>query len=271
MIAGHEQATAGNIYLNSTDITRLPPAKRGTAMMFQNYALFPHLNCLDNVSFALKMRGESKISRHKAAGEMLERVHMSEFTRRLPAELSGGQQQRVALARALITNPQVLLLDEPLSALDPYLRVKMRSELKSLQRQLGIPFIHVTHSQEEAMALADLIVVMHNGQIEQLGSPNQVFNQPATAFVAGFIGGHNVIKRDGSSFTVRSDKINIAAGGDSVIRNIEFLGQTVALNVEAPFTYLSVTIKDSDFLKSSFRVGDPVTVQWNQIDQHYLN
>jgi putative spermidine/putrescine transport system ATP-binding protein len=193
LIAGHEELTDGDIVIGDQTVNDLPPAQRGTAMMFQNYALFPHLNCLDNVAFGLKMRGVAKAERHAKAQELLGLVHMDQYAGRQPSQLSGGQQQRVALARALTTNPSVLLLDEPLSALDPFLRVRMREELKRLQMELGISFIHVTHSQEEAMALADLIVVMNDGQIEQAGAPRDVFNRPTTPFVARFIGGHNVL------------------------------------------------------------------------------
>ncbi len=193
MIAGHEEVSDGDIVLGGRQIDQLEPAARTTAMMFQSYALFPHLNCLDNVAFSLKMKGVAKAERHAKAREMLELVHMEGFAERLPAQLSGGQQQRVALARALVTEPSILLLDEPLSALDPFLRVRMRAELKRLQRELGITFIHVTHSQDEALALADLMVVMKDGVIEQAGHPRDVFNAPATPFVARFIGGHNLI------------------------------------------------------------------------------
>jgi len=154
MIAGHEIVSEGSILLGGADISDLPPAKRGTAMMFQNYALFPHLSVADNVAFSLKMRGEDKANRLKKAGKMLELVDLSALSDRLPDQLSGGQQQRVALARALITRPQVLLLDEPLSALDPFLRIRMRGELRKLQRELGISFVHVTHGQDEALALS---------------------------------------------------------------------------------------------------------------------
>ena len=193
LIAGHEQLSGGDIVIGGQTVNDLPPAQRGTAMMFQNYALFPHLNCLDNVAFGLKMRGVGKDERHAKAKELLTLVHMEAYGERQPAQLSGGQQQRVALARALTTNPSVLLLDEPLSALDPFLRVRMREELKRLQLELGISFVHVTHSQEEAMALADLVVVMNDGLIEQTGAPRDVYNKPKTAFVARFIGGHNVL------------------------------------------------------------------------------
>src|SRR6266704_359837 len=155
LIAGHETPTAGDVRICGASVVGLPPVRRGTAMMFQNYALFPHLTCLDNVAFSLKMRGVAKGERRRRAAALLSLVHLDDLAERLPAQLSGGQQQRVALARALITGPRALLLDEPLSALDPFLRGRMRSELKRLQTDLGITFIHVTHSQEEAMALAD--------------------------------------------------------------------------------------------------------------------
>jgi putative spermidine/putrescine transport system ATP-binding protein len=192
MIAGHETPTGGEIAVGGVRVTHLPPARRRTAMMFQHYALFPHLNCLDNVAFSLRMRGVPKAARHKKAREMLGLVEMEAQAQRLPSQLSGGQQQRVALARALVTDPSVLLLDEPLSALDPFLRIRMREELRHFQRRLGISFIHVTHSQDEALALADLVIVMNAGRIEQLAPARTVFDQPATAFVARFIGGHNV-------------------------------------------------------------------------------
>ena len=192
MIAGHEAVSEGDIILGGHNVTDLPPAKRGTAMMFQSYALFPHLTVLDNVAFALKMRGIDKKARHTRAGELLELVAMTPYAGRLPSQLSGGQQQRVALARALVTEPQILLLDEPLSALDPFLKGRMRAELKRLQRELGITFIQVTHDQEEAMALADHVVLMNAGRIEQQGSSRDIFNRPRTEFVAKFIGGHNV-------------------------------------------------------------------------------
>ena len=165
MIAGHETVSVGDILLGNENITDRPPAARGTAMMFQSYALFPHLNVRDNVAFSLKMRGGAKAERHAARRrDAASWSPWTTYAERLPAQLSGGQQQRVALARALVTDPSILLLDEPLSALDPFLRIRVRAELKRFQRDLGISFIHVTHSQEEAMALADLIVVMNDGR-----------------------------------------------------------------------------------------------------------
>ena len=194
MIAGHETPTSGEVRIDGVNVVGLPPVRRGTAMMFQDYALFPHLTCLDNVAFSLEMSGVRKAARRERAREMLARVQMAHFADRVPAQLSGGQKQRVALARALITNPRVLLLDEPLSALDEFLRLQMRGELRRMQRDLGITFIHVTHTQQEAIALADLVVVMNQGNIEQAASARDVYAVPLTAYVARFMGGQNVLE-----------------------------------------------------------------------------
>ena len=193
MIAGHETPTTGEIRIGGDAVTGLSPVQRGTAMMFQSYALFPHRSVLDNVAFSLKLRGASKDDRHRQARDLLTKVRMERFADRLPAQLSGGQQQRVALARALITNPRVLLLDEPLSALDEYLRLRMRGELRRVQKELGITFIHVTHTQLEAIAVADFVVVMAQGRIEQAATAREIFTAPRNAYVARFMGGQNVI------------------------------------------------------------------------------
>ena len=193
MIAGHETPTSGEIYIGDQMVVGKPPVERGTAMMFQSYALFPHLTILDNVAFYLKMRGVGKEERRQKALEMLQRVQLDHLKDRMPAQLSGGQQQRVALARSLITNPRVLLLDEPLSALDEFLRLQMRGELKSLQNELGITFVHVTHTQPEAIALADMVVVMDTGRIDQADTANVIFDKPKTPYVARFMGGQNVL------------------------------------------------------------------------------
>jgi putative spermidine/putrescine transport system ATP-binding protein len=192
LIAGHETPTAGDVCIGGASVVGLPPVQRGTAMMFQNYALFPHLTVLDNVAFHLKMRGMRKAERHRRVHDMLARVQLEPFAARMPAQLSGGQQQRVALARALITNPRVLLLDEPLSALDEFLRLQMRGELRRLQQELGITFIHVTHTQLEAIAVADIVVVMDQGRIAQAGPAPEIYTLPRNAYVARFMGGHNV-------------------------------------------------------------------------------
>jgi putative spermidine/putrescine transport system ATP-binding protein len=211
MIAGHEEPTDGDILLNNRNVTLLSPRKRGTAMMFQNYALFPHMTSLENVAYGLKVAGVDKPTRQQQAQDMLAMVNMSDHASQLPDQLSGGQQQRIALARALICKPDVVLLDEPLSALDPFLRIKMRKELKQLQQQLGLTFIHVTHSQEEAFALADLAVVMKDGVIMQSAHPREIFESPNSAFVANFIGGHNVLQLPevDSEFSIRNDQIEI--------------------------------------------------------------
>ena len=194
MIAGHETPTSGDVKINGKSVVGLAPVDRGTAMMFQSYALFPHLTCLDNVAFNLKMRGIGNAERRERARKMLERVQMGRFAERLPAELSGGQQQRIALARAMITDPQVLLLDEPLSALDEFLRLQMRGELREMQREFGITFVHVTHTQLEAIAVADLVVVMNEGAIEQAGPAREVYDRPHSSYVARFMGGQNVLE-----------------------------------------------------------------------------
>ena len=275
MIAGHETVSDGAILLEGRDISHLPPAKRGTAMMFQSYALFPHMTILDNVAFSLKMKGVDQKTRHASARDLLDLVGMSELALRLPAQLSGGQQQRAALARALITNPQVLLLDEPLSALDPFLRIRMRSELKKLQRELGITFIHVTHGQDEALALADEVVVMNNAVIEQAGSARDVFNAPKTQFVARFLGGHNVISVQGKPHALRSDKLRLVAqaaeGLDAAVTSVEFLGTHVALGMIGPGdTAITAMIPEEVFYAAPIQPGAQVRVGWDPQDLHPL-
>lgn len=279
MIAGHEAVTSGDILLGLQNVTDLPPAARGTAMMFQSYALFPHLSVIDNVSFALKMRNVDKTERHAKARKLLELVDMASYEERLPAQLSGGQQQRVALARALITAPQVLLLDEPLSALDPFLRIRMRAELKRLQRELGITFIHVTHGQDEAMALADMIVLMHDGKISQAGSPREVFNAPANEFVAKFIGGHNIIARAGKKFAVRSDYMELqvkkpAAKTASItgkISEIEYQGTAFHITLHsAAGEDMMVQMPEHKFDATPLKVGAEVYAIWEPESAHAL-
>jgi putative spermidine/putrescine transport system ATP-binding protein len=212
MIAGHETPTDGEIYIGNDMVVGKPPVERGTAMMFQSYALFPHLTVLDNVAFYLKMRGVGKAERRERAYEMLQTVQLDALKDRMPAQLSGGQQQRVALARSLITNPKVLLLDEPLSALDEFLRLRMRGELRNLQHQLGITFVHVTHTQPEAIALADMVVVMDTGRIDQADTATTIFNRPKTPYVARFMGGQNVLTGTVESETGGRIRLKNAAG-----------------------------------------------------------
>lgn len=293
MIAGHEEPTNGDILIGSTAVQGLPPAKRGTAMMFQSYALFPHLNCVDNVAFSLRLKGVPAAERRKQATEKLAFVEMEAYGARMPAQLSGGQQQRVALARALVTEPQVLLLDEPLSALDPFLRIRMREELKTMQRDVGITFIHVTHSQAEAMALSDMIIVMNAGRIEQAGPPRQVFEEPATTFVARFIGGHNVMSRaelgrigaavptDADAYSIRSDAIRLvmpgaAAKADNILAEgrvaaIEYQGAHVkARVVMGDDVGVTSLIPDRTFFAAPFEIGDAVAAAWQPTDARPL-
>jgi len=278
MVAGHEAVTGGTVRLGGHDITALPPARRGSAMMFQSYALFPHLSALDNVAFALKMRGVGRAERHQRARHFLGLVAMEDHAERRPAQLSGGQQQRVALARALITEPQILLLDEPLSALDPFLRVRMRGELRRLQRELGITFVQVTHAQDEAMALADLVVVMNEGRLEQQGAPREVFNRPRTAFVARFIGGHNVIATGDGTMAVRTDRLRVSrlAGSNGVavtatVTGVEYQGAFIQTSLRADDGTELVAVApehalDRDPLETGARVG----VSWDPDGAHAL-
>ena len=278
MIAGHESTTEGDILIGDANVTDLPPAKRGTAMMFQSYALFPHLTCLDNVAFSLKMRGVDKAPRRQKAMEFLKLVAMDSFAQRVPAQLSGGQQQRVALARALITQPQILLLDEPLSALDPFLRVRMRAELRRLQLSLGIPFIHVTHGQDEALALADIVVVMNKGRIEQAGSPRDVFEKPATEFIARFLGGHNVIDTPAGKIAVRADRLKVlptksnAARMKAMVSGVEYQGATYHVALEGGGAAdLTAITSDADFAQSPVAIGEEVGLAWDEDDIHALS
>jgi len=279
MIAGHESATSGDIIVGPKNVTDLPPAARSTAMMFQSYALFPHLSVIDNVAFALKMKGVAKPERHAEAKSLLELVDMQAYAARLPGQLSGGQQQRVALARALITSPQILLLDEPLSALDPFLRLRMRAELKKLQRELGISFIHVTHGQDEAMALADIVVLMNGGRIEQQGSPREIFNHPRTEFTAKFIGGHNVIGVGDKTYAVRVDRLMLKRPGETVIgpsvegtvNEVEYQGTyvRVAITIHGG-AEISAQLSESQFDAANYSVGERVLATWEEAQASLL-
>ena len=283
MIAGHESISSGDVRLGNTVVTDLPPAKRGTAMMFQSYALFPHLDLVDNVAFSLKMKGIDKDERRAKAMDMLRLMQLEAYATRRPAQLSGGQQQRVALARALITDPEALLLDEPLSALDPFLRIQMRAELRRWQKELGLTFVHVTHSQEEAMALADTMVVMNHGVIEQVGSPHAVYNHPASEFVARFMGGHNVFDTPAGPIAVRNDHMRIAAATDAAtaaglpatVTDVEYQGTYVllglALDAVAPGRQnVSVLLGEAAFLSRPYAQGEAVRLSWAEADARVL-
>jgi putative spermidine/putrescine transport system ATP-binding protein len=247
MIAGHEAVSVGKIYVRTQDVTHLPPSKRNTSMMFQEYALFPHMSVRDNVAFGLKMRGVDKTTRHQQAEAMLDKVGLADYSGRFPAQLSGGQRQRVALARSLITQPAVLLLDEPLSALDRFVRLRMRGELRRIQKELGITFVHVTHSQEEALALADQVVVMEGGKIQQSGTPRQVYDNARTPFVASFIGDHNVLK--GTVIEQQADRILLSGDVNSqfALYDMAAVGEQVTFSVRADHAILlAVPIAESE-------------------------
>jgi putative spermidine/putrescine transport system ATP-binding protein len=221
MIAGFEEPTAGTVELGGTDVTRQPPHRRDVNTVFQDYALFPHMSVLDNVEYGLRVKRVPAAEARRRAGEALEQVRLGDHGARTPAQLSGGQRQRVALARALVNQPQVLLLDEPLGALDLKLREEMQVELKAIQRDVGITFLFVTHDQEEALTLSDRIAVFDAGRIEQVGTAREVYEQPSSGFVAGFVGTSNllsgstardVLGREGS-YGIRPEKIHLAAPG----------------------------------------------------------
>src|SRR5689334_16851876 len=196
LIAGFEQPTSGAVSIHGQDVTGIPPYERDVNTVFQDYALFPHMTVLENVEYGLRVKGVKKPDRRRRAEEALELVQLAGYDSRKPRQLSGGQRQRVALARAIVNHPRVLLLDEPLGALDLKLRQEMQIELKRIQQEVGITFVYVTHDQEEALTMSDRIAVFSHGRIEQVGSPTEVYERPANEFVAGFVGGSNVLERE---------------------------------------------------------------------------
>ena len=213
IIAGFVRADGGAVRLNGTDVTREPPYARNVNTVFQDYALFPHMTVQENVEYGLRVKGIDRNDRRQRAHQALEMVRLPEHGARKPAQLSGGQRQRVALARAIANEPEVLLLDEPLGALDLKLRQEMQLELKRIQREVGITFIFVTHDQEEALTMSDRLAVMNNGRIEQLGTPVEVYEHPVNEFVAGFIGVSNLLERGDRRFTIRPEKVTLTDPG----------------------------------------------------------
>jgi putative spermidine/putrescine transport system ATP-binding protein len=221
LIAGFEVPTAGRIELAGADVTRLAPFQRDVNTVFQDYALFPHLNVRDNIAYGLRVKGVARRVRHERAAEALASVRLADYGDRKPSQLSGGQRQRVALARALVNRPRVLLLDEPLGALDLKLREEMQVELKGIQRQVGITFVFVTHDQEEALTMSDRIAVFNQGRIEQVATPAELYERPATAFVAGFVGTSNLFTGESArtllgrtgTFAVRPERLRLADDG----------------------------------------------------------
>jgi putative spermidine/putrescine transport system ATP-binding protein len=237
MIAGFEMPDEGAIELAGKDVSRLPPYERPVNTVFQDYALFPHMTVLANVEYGLMVRKVKKSERRGRAQEALEMVRLSGFGNRKPAQLSGGQRQRVALARAIVNQPRVLLLDEPLGALDLKLREQLQVELKQIQMALGITFVYVTHDQDEALTMSDRIAVFNAGRIEQVGVPAEMYEHPRTEFVAGFIGTSNVLARNGRTFTVRPEKIRVLSedaeeGERGVVRTAVYLGPATRYGVE---------------------------------------
>ena len=251
MIAGFEDVTEGAIFLYGDEIESLPPHQRPVNTVFQNYALFPHMTILDNVGFGLEMRGASKADARRKAGEMLELVQLSQFSGRKPSQLSGGQQQRVALARALAPSPKVLLLDEPLSALDLKLRKAMQIELKHIQRETGITFIFVTHDQEEALTMSDRIAVMSAGQMQQLGAPKEIYETPHNMFVADFIGETNLLEVSVDAISEGRATCHLGGGHELTCNAVEEvgIGSQVHLSVRPERLFLSEAPTETESLK----------------------
>jgi putative spermidine/putrescine transport system ATP-binding protein len=241
MIAGFETPDHGTIQLAGEDVSRLPPYDRPVNTVFQDYALFPHMTVQQNVEYGLMVTKVKKGERRERAEEALRMVRLSGYGDRKPSQLSGGQRQRVALARAIVNRPKVLLLDEPLGALDLKLRQEMQIELKSIQREVGITFVYVTHDQEEALTMSDRLAVFNEGRIEQVGPPAEVYEHPQSEFIAGFIGVSNVIERDGRRYTVRPEKINLLEEGQEpeaeshveagVVRDVQYVGPVTRYHV----------------------------------------
>ncbi len=292
MIGGFEEPTAGRIFLGDQDVVGLPPYKRDANTVFQSYALFPHMTIEDNVSFGLERKGVKKAELKGRVQEMLELVGLAGYGKRKPRQLSGGQQQRVALGRALVNHPRVLLLDEPLGALDLKLRKQMQLELKRIQHEIGITFVHVTHDQEEAMTMADAIAVMNQGRIEQLGHPEELYERPATSFVAGFLGvsnqlpgvveGPDAVRLDNGTVVrakvngrtgsvaagVRPEKITVGPGGGpnelaGTIAATAYIGVATQLVVDTPAGIVHVFAQNIDSGGRIPAPGSAVTLTWS--------
>lgn len=257
IIGGFVKNDSGSIYLEDKDITEYPPEKREIVTVFQNYALFPHMNVIENVKYGLKYRGYNKEEQIKLAKEYLKIVGLEGYEKNSVGELSGGQQQRVALARALVLQPKILLLDEPFSNLDAKLKIAMREEIKELQKRLGISMIFVTHDQEEALSISDRIVVMSNGEIVQIGKPEEIYYSPKNRYVAEFIGKINFLEIGNK----RPEEIKMRRNnsGDAVILNREFMGATTLFVVERLEKKIYVTISGEEALK--YKVGDRVVLE----------
>ncbi len=275
VIAGFELPDEGKVELGGKDVSRLPPYARDVNTVFQDYALFPHMTVQENIEYGLRVKKVPRAERRQRAGEALRLVQLEEYGGRKPAQLSGGQRQRVALARAIVNRPQALLLDEPLGALDLKLRQELQVELKRIQQELGITFVYVTHDQEEALTMSDRLAVFNKGKIEQIGVPAEVYEHPASEFIAGFVGVSNVLERDGRRFTVRPEKIRMLGDGEEpesgvvleegTIRVVVYVGAItryhVALDAGGELTVVSQNLESgsSEVLE---RQGSRVRLVW---------
>jgi len=266
MIAGFEKPDSGTIDLAGKDVSQLPPYERDVNTVFQDYALFPHMNVISNIEYGLKVKGVAKQECSARALEALKQVRLEGYGERKPSQLSGGQRQRVALARALVNRPSVLLLDEPLGALDLKLREQMQIELKELQREVGITFIFVTHDQEEALTMSDRIAVFNNGKIEQLGTPREIYENPVSSFVSEFVGQTNKIVMDGTRINIRPESVSVskskASGNRSLpgnLRDVIFVGAITRYLVDTNCGPVISVVPEGDL-----KVGDPVTVSWEK-------
>jgi putative spermidine/putrescine transport system ATP-binding protein len=274
MIAGFELPDAGTVELAGTDVSRLPPFERDVNTVFQDYALFPHLSVADNVAYGLRVRKVPHQERRRRVDDALEMVRLPGLGGRRPAQLSGGQRQRVALARAIVNRPQVLLLDEPLGALDLKLRQEMQVELKRIQQEVGITFVYVTHDQEEALTMSDRLAVFNEGRIEQVGAPAEVYERPGSEFIAGFVGVSNVLERDGRRFTIRPEKVRLLEGPHDglhtepgVVRDVAYAGMVTRYLVELreggelQVVHQNLETTSSQALEQQ---GREVTVGWSE-------
>jgi putative spermidine/putrescine transport system ATP-binding protein len=275
MIAGFEDPSGGTLELAGEDVSGVPPYDRAVNTVFQDYALFPHMTVGENVAYGLRIAGVAKAERAKRRDEALEMVRLPGYGDRRPAELSGGQRQRVALARAIVNRPKVLLLDEPLGALDLKLREQMQVELKAIQGEVGITFVYVTHDQDEALTMSDRIAVFNEGRIEQVSPPVELYEQPQTEFVAGFVGVSNLLERDGSRFTIRPEKVQLldpAATPNGLrtergrIADVAYVGMvtryTVALEQGGELQLIRQNVEDTSPGGSSAEQGREVVVGW---------
>ena len=267
LIAGFERPDAGRIELGGADVTRVAPYARDVNTVFQDYALFPHMSVVENVEYGLRVKGIGRRARRAQATAARDRVRLANLGARKPIQLSGGQRQRVALARAIVNRPRVLLLDEPLGALDLKLRQEMQGFLKALQQELGITFVYVTHDQEEALTMSDHLAVFNDGRVEQIGTPQEVYEHPLTEFVAGFVGFSNIVEEQGRRYTVRPEKIRIAVDGDGragTVAESIFVGMftryTVALDEGTTLT----VVRQND--ASPEEPGARVRLKWNPED-----